>query len=185
MKISQKTYDELADLARRIHLSLANYSPRTQRICEKVANGSYIDGKYFFPITEKEEYYRVSPKLRHLVRALVALECAQAKGKFHKDIYPWYKTALEELVIFDKPTPKQENKMSNMSADFTKPVQSFTRIFGIETSDLSEEQIIDLIRKAQAEAESYKDLTRSTKIAKRVDQIEIGIKALYALLDGE
>lgn len=78
------------------------------------------------------------------------------------------------------PEPIQENEMSNQITIVNK-----TLINGVDVTIMSDEQLIDAIKKVEKEVEELKSVkTQSKKIAAKVEEATKTLTALVELLDG-
>lgn len=78
------------------------------------------------------------------------------------------------------PEPIQENEMSNQITIVNK-----TLINGVDVTIMSDEQLIDAIKKVEKEVEELKSVkTKSKKIAAKIDEANKTLTALVELLDG-
>jgi hypothetical protein len=77
--------------------------------------------------------------------------------------------------------PEEGNTMKHLN--YNLPTATFKRVFGVEVTDLSDDDLMQAIRLARKEVESLQDLKDSTKVAKKIAVIEDGIKELMEWLD--
>ena len=125
------------------------------------------------------ELYRDEKKaFYHLYQALTY----EAIGE--KEKARGYRDTLEALKAkHSTSTPPKEEETTMTQPNFKLETTSFTRVFGVELTGLSEEELLSLIRAAKAELDSLQDMKESKRIAHRCASIEDGIKTLVAKLD--
>lgn len=87
------------------------------------------------------------------------------------------------FITRSNPTPT-EKPMDIMNMNFTVGKQDFTRVFGEEITDITDDMLMTRIRRANQEIESLKDLEKtSKKVAAQIKTIRAGIKVLVKKLD--
>jgi hypothetical protein len=79
-----------------------------------------------------------------------------------------------------------EQIQEKIMLDFTKTEETFTRVFGEEITNKTDNQLMSMVREAKKEIEGLSDLSDlSSKVRKTIEGIQAGINTLTSKLDGE
>jgi hypothetical protein len=190
--------EELLVFTDKMALSAYNYNRDSNATVKRIAAGGVVPevfGRKFFREERVMDYSAL--EFTPVLRALFAFSCYnlaggeqnKAKDSLHKEyvtvlIQEGVIPSLEEPCTTETLNNVEEKPMSNY--DFNKPSEAFTRVFGVETTGLSEDKIIDMIRAAEAHVKSFEDIREnSAKIDSKMSAIEESIAELYAILDEE
>ena len=158
-------------------------------------------------VNDRDLHYRAKDYLGRVVEPSLTLRVVEEalkmnlgrdRGKYQYDCYPDkpflamlnYETAYQLGLDTDnlaKPDVQQTEtiKETTMTTlNFNKAPENFTRVFGVEVTDLSDSELMDMIRKSKKHIESLSDLKDiSRKVKQEIVDVEEGITILVKQLD--
>jgi len=91
----------------------------------------------------------------------------------------------EELSRLTKYNSNDHNpKGDTIMLDFNKKSGTFIRVYGVELTDKTDDQLMSMIREAKEHIKSLEDLKDvSTKVASKIKEVEASIKTMVTKLD--
>jgi len=101
---------------------------------------------------------------------------------------PWWEEVDkdgEELSRLTKYNSNDHNpKGDTIMLDFNKKSGTFIRVYGVELTDKTDDQLMSMIREAKEHIKSLEDLKDvSTKVASKIKEVEASIKTMVTKLD--
>ena len=91
----------------------------------------------------------------------------------------------EELSLLTKYNSNDHNpKGDTIMLDFNKKSGAFIRVYGVELTDKTDDQLMSMIREAREHIKSLEDLKDvSKKVASKIKEVEASIKTMVTKLD--